>query len=38
MEQSQGDALESLRKGKLTDEAVAAIKSTAAQIASRYKA
>jgi len=38
MEQSQGDALESLRKGKLTDEAVAAIKSTAAQIASRYNA
>jgi len=38
MEQSQGDALESLRKGKLTDEAISAIKTTAAQIASRYKA
>ena len=38
MEQSNADALESLRKGKLTDEAVTAIKTTAAQIASRYKA
>jgi len=38
MEQSNADALESLRKGKLTDEAVTAIKTTAAQIASRYNA
>ena len=36
MEQTHADVLESLRKGKLTDEAITAIKTTAAQIASRY--
>lgn len=38
MEQSHADILETLRKGKLTDEAIAAIKETGAQVASRYKA
>ena len=38
MENQAKDELESLRKGKLTDEAIAAIKKVGAEVASQYKA